>query len=150
MVNRSFTLQDSIDPVMDPELVREPIEKNWETNIKPMIEEHPDCMFYFYFPPRSILYWCQACRKGLFDTYLFEERFLTEHLLDYENVQVHFIQNDAETITDLSHYTDETHFDQGTSYKVLKFIQEGTYLATKENYQVFLKDFETFVKNYKP
>lgn len=130
--------------------VREPFEKNWEVILKPMIESHPETTFYFYFPPRSILYWYIQLQNGSLDSLLYEEKLFTEHLLAYENVEVHFLQNDAETILDLSHYTDETHFDQGISYKVLQWIKEGTYKATKDNYEAYLSDLKALTESYEP
>ena len=73
-----------------------------------------------------------------------------EHLLAYDNVEVHFLQNDIETITDLSHYTDETHFDQSISYKVLCMIKDGTYRATSENYKTYIQELKELAEAYEP
>ncbi|MBE5864042.1 MAG: hypothetical protein E7295_14540 [Lachnospiraceae bacterium] len=149
-VRSVFQLGEKSETAVSPESIREPLEKNWEANIRPMLEAHPDATFYFYFPPRSILYWYQLSWQGTLDAVLYEEELLVEHLLAYDNVEVHFLQNDTETITDLSHYTDETHFDQSISYKVLCMIKDGTYRATFENYQTYIQELKELAETYEP
>ena len=143
-----FHLADISEEHAPLNLFAEGFEKNWQTHFQPMIESHPNATFYFYFPPRSILFWYNTVRQGNFEGYVYEEKLLVEKLLAYDNVEVHFLQNDAETILDLSHYTDETHFDRGITRKVLEWIKDGTYRATPENYETFLEEFKELVVSY--
>ncbi len=121
--------------------------KSVHANLQPMIETHPDTKFIFYFPARSILYWIDAVRLGEFDAYMQEETELTEFLLQYDNAEVHFSQNDEELITDLERYTDTVHFDRDSARLVLERLHEGRFRADKENYQTIIEEFCNIVNN---
>lgn len=80
-------------------------------NLVPYIEEHPDTLFYYYFPPYSTVYWERISledRKYVLDEY----KEAAKLLMPYENVKVFFFMDKYDWISDLEQYRDECHHSQ--------------------------------------
>ncbi len=86
------------------------IEANLSTNIIPYIEAHPETMYTVFYPPYSILYWYDAKRQGQIDKIIAKYDYMTRRLLEYDNVEVYFFQNDRDIICDFNNYADYTHY----------------------------------------
>ena len=85
-------------------------EANLRENIIPFLEAAPDTTFYFFYPPYSILYWENVVREKRLEAVLYQTEYVTEQLLQYENVRVFFFQDMEEVVCDLNNYADYTHY----------------------------------------
>lgn len=96
-------------------------------NILPFVDEHPNTTFYFFFPPYSILWWDLNRQAGTLDAVLEMTEYLIDRLLQYENVQVFYFQNEAEIINDLNNYRESMHFSREVNQWMAQCIAEGSH-----------------------
>ena len=111
----------------------EGIEKNLSANIIPYIEAHPDTKFTIFYPPYSILYWYDAKREQKIDTIVEKYRYMTERLLEYDNVEVYFFQNREDIITDFNNYADYTHYSPEVCHYLVQCMSDEKYKVTMDN-----------------
>ena len=78
---------------------------NLDVNILPFVKNNPDTDFYFFFPPYSILYWHNVMQENMLEATLLQYQYVTERLLEYDNVHLFYFQN-MEEVTDLNNYAD--------------------------------------------
>ena len=132
----------------DTELFLERIEANLETNILPFVEEHPETKFTFFYPPYSILYWNNVCRGKELETVIEKYRYMTTKLLEYDNVEVFFFQNQEEIICNLNNYADYTHYHGRICRFMVECFQSGKCQVTKENLEEELDKLYQLALNY--
>ena len=99
------------------------------------VEAHPETTFKFFFSPYSMLWWDNAYRSGNRDAVIYNEKQAIGTLLQYDNVEVYFYQDDAEIITNLDNYMDTIHFSKDINYYVYDKLSKGEERLTKENYE---------------
>lgn len=99
------------------------------------VEAHPETTFKFFFSPYSMLWWDNAYRSGDRDAVIYNEKQAIKTLLQYDNVEVYFYQDDAEIITNLDNYMDTIHFSKDINYYVYDKMAKGEGRLTKENYE---------------
>lgn len=102
------------------------------------VEAHPETTFKFFFSPYSMLWWDNACRSGERDAVIYNEKTAIAALLEYENAEVYFYQDDRETITNLELYMDMIHFSKDINYNVYDKLAKGEERLTKDNYEARL------------
>lgn len=124
------------------------IVQNMDENICPMIEAHPDTQFKIYFPPSSILFWYDFERLNQTDAILYNETYIMERLLAYENVDIYYFQNDFELITNLDCYMDQVHYSREVSYDILEQMANEERRVTKENYLEVIDEMKEYLHNY--
>ena len=130
---------------VDQQKLEQTIRRNLKKNLLPIIEQHPDITFLFYFPPYSIVKW------GIMPNPEFEfqsMKFLAEQLMDYDNVSVCFYQGHTDVITDLDHYLDTIHFDSTVANAIVDEMAQPELALTKDNYEAIFAEFHTFIMNY--
>ena len=74
------------------------------------------------------------------------EAYITELLLQHENIRLFSFNNRTDITTDLNHYYDGRHYAAWINSMILKWIHDGDYQITQDNYQDYLKkeyDFYT-------
>ena len=99
------------------------------------VEAHPDTAFKFFFSPYSMLWWDNAYRSGERDAVIYNEKQAIGALLEYENVEIYFYQDDEEIITNLDNYMDMIHFSKDINYYVYDKLAKGEERLTKDNYE---------------
>ncbi|MCH5259999.1 MAG: SGNH/GDSL hydrolase family protein [Lachnospiraceae bacterium] len=99
------------------------------------VKAHPETTFKFFFSPYSMLWWDNAYRSGDRDAVIYNEKQAIGTLLQYDNVEVYFYQDDAEIITNLDNYMDTIHFSKDINYYVYDKLARGEERLTKENYE---------------
>ncbi len=109
------------------------IDANLDKNILPYIEQHPDVTFTIFYPPYSILYWYDAKRRDQTEKIVAKYRHMTSRLLEYDNVEVYFFQNDEDVITDFNNYADHTHFSPEICDYMTDCMSRGDRRVTKDN-----------------
>ena len=99
------------------------------------VEAHPETTFKFFFSPYSMLWWDNAYRSGERDAVIYNEKQAIGTLLQYDNVEVYFYQDDEAIITNLDNYMDIIHFSKDINYYVYNKLAKGEEQLTKENYE---------------
>lgn len=118
-------------------------EKEYEGNIallESQVTAHPETTFKFFFPPYSMLWWDSAYRSGERDSYLYKEEQAIAALLEYDNVEIYYYQNEEEIITNLDNYMDIIHFSKDINQLICEKMIAGEGRLTKENYKEQLQD----------
>ena len=102
------------------------------------VEAHPDTIFKFFFSPYSMLWWDNAYRSGERDAVIYNEKQAIKALLQYDNVEIYFYQDDREIITNLDNYMDMIHFSKNINYYVYHKLVNGEERLTADNYEARL------------
>lgn len=102
------------------------------------VEAHPLTTFKFFFSPYSMLWWDNAYRNGERDAVIYNEKQAIAALLEYDNVEIYFYQDDRDIITNLDNYMDMIHFSKDINYYVYDKLAKGENRLTKENYEARL------------
>lgn len=136
------------DSAPDTQVFIERIGKNLDTNILPYIEEHPETTFTIFYPPYSILYWNNICRGKELETVIEKYRYMTERLLEYENVEVFFFQNIEEIICDLNNYADYTHYHGRICRYMVECFESKEHQVTMENLEEELEILYRLAADY--
>lgn len=121
---------------------------NLETNIAPLLENHPDTKFVIFYPPYSILFWYDYLAAGQLDAVLEEYRVSMEWFLGYDNVEVYYFQNMPEVITNLDNYADISHHNQKINRYMAECFTNGTYQVGTGEYEAVLEDMRKLIEGY--
>jgi hypothetical protein len=126
-------------------------EENLEL-LKLYLEVMPNTQFVFFFSPFSILYWNNITEKGLLDEYQSEFEKAFRFMSQYDNVSMYFWTDDEmlKIISDLDNYRDSTHFGAHISSEILRRIDAGIGLISKEEseWQTELDRYFTYLENF--
>ena len=111
----------------------EAIEANLRTNICPYIEAHPETTFTIFYPPYSILYWNDVMRRKELDEVIAKYDYMSRRLLEYENVEIFFFQNEKNVICNLNNYADYTHYHGSVCEYMVQCFADGSRRVTLDN-----------------
>lgn len=112
------------------------------------IEARPDVKFYVYIPPYSILFWDYSLLNGRLEAEICLEERVYSRLLDYENVEIYYFQDDTDIITDLNNYRDYSHYKQAINYYMYSRMKKGEERITKDNYYDALLNMFEYASTY--
>ena len=132
----------------DTQVFLDGIEKNLEVNILPFIEAHPETTFTIFYPPYSILYWNNVCRGKELECVIEKYRYMSERLLECDNVEVFFFQNREEIICNLNNYADYTHYHGRICKYMVECFQSGECQVTMENLEEELNTLYRLAAGY--
>lgn len=126
------------------------LERNFEENVCSIIEENPDITFYAFFPPYSICWWDQYHQYGwgVVERRIAMEKYAIEKLISYENVHMFSFTTNFEMICDLDNYNDNVHYAEGTASRCLRWMKEGAYELTEDNYESYIQEVTDFMRDY--
>ena len=127
---------------------REELRENIEINVLSTADAYPDVDFYYFYSPYSIDVWSDWYNEGTLFKILEAEAFVTEMLLPYENIHLFSFHNRTDIITDLNHYHDGRHYAAWINSLILKWIHDGEYRITPENYQEYRKNEYDFFSTF--
>lgn len=136
------------DVYVEPDIFIDAIEANLNTNIIPYIEENPETTFHIFYPPYSILYWYDVVRRQELDAVIEKYRYMTTRLLEYDNVEVYFFQNQEEIICDLNNYADYTHYHGRVCNYMVKCFASGQRRVTMGTLEEELTVLRELTENY--
>ena len=86
--------------------------------------------YHFFFPPYSVLFWCDAKNDGYFEIYQEAKRYFLEKAQSY-GIEVYDFQS-AECVSDLENYKDMTHYRAEINDWMVSCFANGTYLLNEE------------------
>lgn len=115
--------------------------ENLNKNILPFIEKHPETEFHFFMVPYSIFYWYQQKREGLLESVFYNLSNVMAELLSYDNVNIHFFQDEKNIITNLDLYKDYTHYKPEVISWMVGEMKKDSHLLSKETYNQTLNNF---------
>lgn len=143
-----FEKAEKVADTTPVEAYLESIGKNLDVNIIPYIEAYPDTKFTIFYPPYSILYWYNADRRSQIDMIVQKYDYMTRRLLQYDNVEVFFFQNNEEIICDFNNYADYTHYSPEVCHYIVKCFADGDHKVTVDNLDEELNTLSNLAHNY--
>ena len=136
------------DVYVEPDTYTNAIEANLNTNIIPYIEEHPETTFHIFYPPYSILYWYDVVRGQELDAVIEKYRYMTTRLLEYDNVEIYFFQNQEDIICNLNNYADYTHYHGSICNYMVQCFANGKRRVTEDTLEEELSVLRELAENY--
>lgn len=121
---------------------------NVRQNVTDLADEHPETVFYYFFPPYSICYWDSQNNEGLTDWQIEIEKTAIEEILKHPNIRLYSFTNNFKLICNLDNYKDQAHYREWINSWMLKWMKEGKYLLTKDNYREYIRSVRKFYKTY--
>lgn len=148
-VLQTYTLGEKAetDRVMTEE-ERDRILGNIRQNVTDLADEHPETIFYYFFPPYSICYWDGQNNDGLTKWQINAEKIAIEEILKHPNIRLYSFSNNFALICNLDNYKDQAHYREWINSWMLKWMHEGRYLLTKDNYMEYIESVSEFFQNY--
>lgn len=124
-----------------------------KTNIRNFIEmlepdKNSEKQYIFILPPYSAVYWHITKKDKYFYSIINCIKYLCRETAHNKNIRIQFYY-DINEITDLSRYSDVTHFDPQISNFMLENIYNDEYRITKENMNQKLKDLDARIIQFR-
>ncbi|MCR4901391.1 MAG: SGNH/GDSL hydrolase family protein [Butyrivibrio sp.] len=111
-----------------------------------LVSSHPETEFKFFFPPYSMLWWDGSYRNGESDAVIYNEKKTVFSLLQYDNVEIYYFQDNEDIITDLEIYLDSLHFAPEINKFMCDEMAAGNDQLTLDNYEETLDNMKFFVE----
>ncbi|MBP1571334.1 MAG: hypothetical protein J6C76_05490, partial [Oscillospiraceae bacterium] len=124
------------------------IYENITQNVTSIAAKNPETEFYIFISPYSIYYFDRAQRNGVLDKHIDAEKYITELLLEQDNINVFSFYDDYEMICNMDNYRDIAHYGAEINSQILVWMKEGKHQLTKENYLQYYDNIREFLKNY--
>lgn len=127
---------------------REKVLEQIRQNVTSLANEYPDVVFYYFFTPYSIVWWGENTENGNIYKQIEAERLVIEEILKCDNIKLYSFNNRTDITTDLNNYKDAVHYGEWVNRLILKWMHDGNYQLTKENYEEYLAEELTFYTSY--
>lgn len=135
-------------PVYLTDEERNTILGNVNQNITSLAQQYPEVDFYYFFTPYSIVWWQSIVDNGTIYKQIQAERVVIEEILKYDNIKLFSFNNLTDITTDLNNYKDTLHYGDWVNSLILQYMHDDKCLLTKENYQEYLKQEESFYTSF--
>lgn len=110
------------------------------------VKAHPDTEYIFLFPPYSLLWWDCAYLNGELAERLYILEQVLPKLVEAENAQVYYFQNNAEIVCNLDNYMDMVHYSPAINQYMLECMADGECALTEENREAELEAMKELTK----
>ena len=127
---------------------KDAVEENLQKNILPYIEAHPETEFYIFSPPYSILFWNDVTREKELEAVIGRLEYMTERLLNYENVHVFNFLGKEDIICNLNNYADYMHYHKNVCRYITECFATGENELHPENYGQAFDEIRTLAMSY--
>lgn len=127
---------------------KDAVEENLQKNILPYIEVHPETEFYIFYPPYSILFWNDVTREKELEAVIGRLEYMTERLLNYENVHVFNFLGKEDIICNLNNYADYMHYHKNVCRYITECFATGENELHPENYGQAFDEIRTLAMSY--
>ena len=121
------------------------IEENITRNVTSIADRYPEVEFYYFYTPYSLGWWGYLVNCGLLTQWLEAEKQITELILPHENIHLFSFNNRRDITADLNNYTDPNHYAAWVNSLILKWIHDGSYQLTADNYEEYLEEERMFL-----
>ncbi len=140
--------EDDAPPKMLTEEEHIMVAENIRQNVTDLADEHPETVFYLFFPPYSICYWDALKNSGEVDWRIDAEQIAIEEILKHPNIRLYSFCNNFELVCDLNNYKDQAHYGEWVNSLILNWIIDGKYLLTECNYQDYINEIREFYNSF--
>ena len=127
---------------------KDAVEENLQKNILPYIEAHPETEFYIFYPPYSILFWNDVTREKELEAVIGRLEYMTERLLNYENVHVFNFLGKEDIICNLNNYADYMHYHKNVCRYITECFATVENELHPENYGQAFDEIRTLAMSY--
>ena len=127
---------------------KDAVEENLQKNILPYIEAHPETEFYIFYPPYSILFWNDVTREKELEAVIGRLEYMTERLLNYENVHVFNFLGKEDIICNLNNYADYMHYHKNVCRYITECFATGENELHSENYGQAFDEIRALAMSY--
>lgn len=124
------------------------LQENVYQNVVRLAKEHPDTIFYYFFPPYSMAYYGDLMEDGKIESALEAEKMTIELILQQPNIRLFSFNLNKDLVTDLNNYKDTTHYGEWVNSQILEWMKNGVGRITKDNYKEYLHNEREFLMNY--
>lgn len=126
------------------------LERNLQQNVISIMQENPEIMFYIFFPPYSICWWDELNQYGtdVLKRRIDLEEFAINKILSCDNVRLFSFHNNFDLVCDLGYYIDNVHYNKNINSQILRWMKDGKYELTKENYGEYIEEITNFYCNF--
>lgn len=124
------------------------VNENITQNVTSLADQNPEVEFYYFFTPYSIMWWKSIVDSGEIERQIEAEQYIIELILQHKNIHLYSFNNRADITTDLNNYKDEIHYGEWVNSLIFKWIHDGKYLLTEENYKNYLQKEYAFYTSF--
>lgn len=117
-------------------------------NVTRMADNHPECIFYLFFPPYSICKWDINYMEGWIDYVIDAELAAIEEILKHPNIRLYSFNTKYDIITNLDNYMDDKHYGEWINSRILEWMAAGDGLLTYDNYKDYIDEIRSFYNSY--
>lgn len=121
---------------------------NITQNVTLLADKYKEVDFYYFFTPYSAVWWEEQLSEGRLEQQIEAERYVIELILDHENIHLYSFNNRTDITTNINHYKDAIHYGEWINSLILKWMHDGAYLLTKDNYLDYLNKELTFYSEF--
>ena len=122
--------------------------RNIEDYVCALPKAHPECDFYYFIPPYSMIAWGQEKAGGTLNKSLALHRLLVTKASEVDNLHLYAFGTRTEITADLENYHDPGHYGPWINSLILQEMREGENRITAENVEAYLTEFEALVRDY--
>ena len=119
---------------------KEIIKNNITQNVTSLAEKNSNITFYYFFTPYSAVWWKDLVSAGTIYKQIEAEKYIIELILECDNIKLFSFNNRMDITTNLNNYKDAPHYGQWVNSLMLRWMHDGKYQLTKENYNDYLND----------
>ena len=145
----SYTLDE---PVSVPRTLttdeKQMILENVMQNVTSLADEHPETIFYFFFPPYSICYWDVLNNTNQINYNIEAELIAIKEILKHPNIKLYSFCNNFDLVCNLDNYHDIAHYGEWVNSQILEWMNNDSYLLTENNYNEYIQIKKEFYNSY--
>ncbi|MGL5972803.1 MAG: hypothetical protein ACRCZK_03725 [Oscillospiraceae bacterium] len=124
------------------------IKENVQQNLTSIALENQDTTFYYYYSPLSTLYLDRRNRTGVLAKDFEELLYITELILQVDNIKLFSFFDVYEYTEDYTYYSDTFHYREDMNTQLMERMYNNQNLITKDNYIQHFKQISEHFLNY--
>lgn len=124
------------------------IAENIYQNVTSLAEEYPRVTFYCFFTPYSAIWWQERVNNGTIYRQIEAEKYIIEQILQFDNIKLYSFNNRTDITTNLNNYRDALHYGSWVNSLILRWMYDGEYLLTWDNYKDYLEQELAYYTTY--
>ena len=142
------TVNNSAETIHLTDAEKEIIYGNIMQNVTSLADKYPEVDFYYFFSPYSAVWWNSLKNDGTIYRQIEAEQYVIELILEHPNIHLYSFNNRTDITTDLNNYMDRLHYGQWINSLILRWMKNGQYLLTEDNYLEYLNKELSFYTTF--
>lgn len=119
---------------------KETIRENITQNVTSLAKANPNITFYYFFTPYSVVWWKKLVADETIYKQIEAEEYIIKLILECDNIKLFSFNNRLDITSDLNNYKDSLHYGQWINSLILRWMHDGEYQLTKDNYKEYLEE----------